>query len=290
LCSEAATAEQLSICDAVIAGGEQLTRNVLRALPRLRAIARAGVGCDRVDVTAATELGIPVTITPTANYDAVAEHTLALLFAVAKSIVAFDRSVRTNWRRWLTMPVRGTTLGLLGLGRIGRAVAVRGKSLGMTVIAEEPDPDLQFTSRHGIELVDRQTLLANSDYLSVHCPLTTETERMIDRTWFRQMKPGSVFINTARGRLVVEADLIEALQSGHLRAAGLDVLEQEPPDPGNPLLKMDNVVLTPHNSGEDALSSLNMGLEAARCVVQLYRGQWPEGCVVNDTLRPGWKW
>jgi D-3-phosphoglycerate dehydrogenase len=113
---------------------------------------------------------------------------------------------------------------------------------------------------------------------------------MIDRTWFQKMKPGSVFLNTARGRLVVEADLIEALRQGPLRAAGLDVFEHEPPAADNPLLSMDNVVLSPHQGGEDTLSSLQMGLEAARCIVQLYQGHWPEGCALNDTLRAGWKW
>ena len=105
---------------------------------------------------------------------------------------------------------------------------------------------------------------------------------MIDQSWFEKMKSGSVFLNTARGRLVVEADLIEALRNGHLRAAGLDVLQQEPPGADNPLLQMDNVVLSPHNGGEDTLSSLNMGLEAAQCLIQLHRGDWPEGRVVND--------
>ena len=290
LSSEQATIEQLGICDAVIAGGECFTKNVIEALPRLRVIARSGVGYDRVDVTTATERGIPVTITPTANFDAVAEHTLGLLFAVAKSVVAFDRSARTDWSRWLTMPVRGTTLGLLGLGRIGCAVATRAKALGMTVIAVEPYPDQQFVAEHGIKLVDRDTLLANSDYLSVHCPLTEETQGMIDQSWFDRMKPGCVFLNTARGQLVVEADLIKALQSGRLRAAGLDVLEQEPPDPDNPILRMDNVVLSPHNGGEDTLSSLNMGLEAAECILKLYRGEWPEDCVINKELQDGWKW
>lgn len=290
LSSEAETIEQLSVCDAVIAGGEHFSENVLQALPKLRVIARAGVGYDRVDVAAATAQGIPVTITPAANYEAVAEHTLALLFAVAKRIVPFDRSVRTEWKRRLTMPIRGTTLGLLGLGRIGRAVAVRARALEMTVIAAEPFPDRQFTDRHEIRLVDRDTLLAESDYVSVHCPLSPQTEGMIDRTWFDRMKPGSVFLNTARGRLVVEVDLIDALHSGQIAAAGLDVFEQEPPQPDNPLLSMDNVVLTPHNGGEDTLSSLNMGLEAARCIVGLYRGEWPEGCVINNELRDGWKW
>lgn len=289
-CGDAATIKQLGICDAIIAGGEYLSQQVLTALPRLRVIARAGVGYDRVDVEAATERQIPVTITPTANYEAVAEHTLALMFAIAKRVVPFDRSARTNWQRQLTLPIRGTTLGLFGLGRIGQAVAVRAKALNMTVIATEPFPDRPFIEQHGIQLVDLDTLLGTADYLSVHCPLTEQTQAMIDHTWFERMKPGCVFLNTARGKLVVEADLIQALNDGSLKAAGLDVFEQEPLSEDSALREMENVVLSPHNGGEDTLSSLNMGLEAAGCIAKLHRGEWPAGCVVNDSLRDGWKW
>ena len=291
LCSEEETIEPLSRCDAVIAGGEWFSRAILAKLPRLRVIARSGVGYDRVDVSAATERNVVVSITPNGNYEAVAEQTLALLLAVAKSVVSFDRNLRDNrWQRELTRPVRGSTLGIVGLGRIGRAVAERTLAMGMRVIASELNPDERFMKRHDVELVDFETLLSRSDYVSLHCPLSDQTAGMFHREVFARMKPGSVFLNTARGKLVVESDLVEALRSGHLRAAGLDVFEQEPPVADNPLFRLDNVVLSPHIGGEDTLSSEQMGIEAADCIIKLRTGEWPEGAVLNNELRDGWTW
>ena len=291
LVSEAATIEQLSICDAIIAGGEHFTENVFANLPKLRVVARSGVGYDRVDVPAATKHGVPITITPNGNYEAVAEAAFTLMFSVAKSVVQFDDSMRDGkWDRKLTRPLRGTTLGIVGLGRIGRAVATRGKALGMRVIAAEMYPNQAFVDEHQIELVDLDRLLAESDYVSVHCPLNDETRGMFNEQVFRKMKPGCIFVNTARGGLVVEKDLVAALESGHLTGAGLDVFEQEPPSTDNPLLKLNNVVLAPHVGGEDTLASEMMGVEAADCIIKLYQGTWPEGAVVNDELRDGWKW
>jgi phosphoglycerate dehydrogenase-like enzyme len=160
----------------------------------------------------------------------------------------------------------------------------------MTVIATETFPDLAFARQHGIELADFETLLARSDYLSLHCPHNAQTDRMFNRNVFAKMKRGSVLINTARGRLVVEADLLAALQEGHLAGAGLDVFEKEPATADNPLFALKNVVLSPHLAGADKLSQENMAIEAAECIVKLSRGQWPTGAVVNDELRARWKW
>ncbi len=289
--TEEETIRVLSGASAVIAGGEYVTPKVFAALPELRVVARSGVGYDRVDIPAATRHGVVVTITPTANHAAVAEHTLALLFGVARSVALNDRILRTGqWSRRVLQPVRGKTIGLVGLGRIGRSTALRCAALGMKVIAHELFPDPQFVRTHGIELVDFPTLLRRSDIVSLHCPLTEETQGLMNAAAFAQMKRGSTFINTARGGLVVEADLIAALQSGHLGGAGLDVFEKEPPDPKNPLFTMDNVVVSPHLGGGDTQSVADMGAEAAQCVVLLYRGQWPNGAVVNSSLKEGWRW
>ncbi len=290
LCSEEETIRQLSVCDAVLAGGEHFTKQVVSALPRLRVIARAGVGYDRIDFAAVTACGILVTITPTANYEAVAEQALALLLAVAKSVVANDRRVRDGWERRMTRPLRGCALGLFGLGRIGRAVALRAKAFDMRILACETQPDRQFVEEQGIQLVDFDTLLGESDYLSIHCPLNSQTEGLFDSKVFARMKPSAVLINTARGKLVEEADLIAALRSGQVMAAGLDVMEQEPTASDNPLLELDNVVLSPHIGGEDTLSSERMGIEAATCIIKLRQGEWPHGTVVNDELQEGWTW
>ncbi len=290
LASEQDMIAELRNSVAVIAGGEPYSRNLLSALPELRIIARAGVGFDLVDIQAATELGIAVTVTPTANHEAVAEHALALLFAVAKSIVSGDKAVRTGgWRTDPPMPVRAQTLGIFGLGRIGRSVALRALALRMKVIATEKYPDREFVHKHGIELVDLEILLLRSDFVSLHCPLTDETRGIMNRKTIAHMKPGSVLINTARGGLVVEEDLLASLESGHLRAAALDVFQQEPPDLKNPLFQLGSTVFTPHTAGIDRFSVEDMGIEAAQSIIQLSRGEWPDGAVINDELKLDWK-
>jgi D-3-phosphoglycerate dehydrogenase/(S)-sulfolactate dehydrogenase len=291
LCSAAETIRVLRAASAVVAGGEYFTREILAGLPELRVIARAGVGYDRVDVPAATERKVVLAITPTANHEGVAEQAFALIFAIAKSLVVNDARTRAGqWSLGATEPIRSKTLGLLGLGRIGRSTAIRGRAMGMTIIATETYPDLAFAREHGVELVDFDTLLARSDYLSLHCPHNAQTDRLFNRDVIAKMKRGSVLINTSRGRLVVEADLIAALQKGHLGGAGLDVFEKEPAGADNPLFALKNVVVSPHLGGADRLSQDNMAIEAAQCIVTLYRGDWPTGAVVNDKLRAGWKW
>ena len=288
---EEAGIQALMGADAVIAGAEPLTATMFDSLPQLRVIARNGVGYDRVDVPAATAKNIVVTITPTANHAAVAEHALALLLAVSKNIVVSDRATRAGkWPRDLIEPIRGKTIGILGLGRIGRSMAIRSAALGMTVIAHDAYPDEAFATGHDIELVDLPTLLRRCDVLSIHCPINDDTRGMVNREVFEAMKSTAIVINTARGAIINEADLIAALRSGEIKAAGLDVYEQEPPAADNPLFQLDNVVLAPHSAGADALAMQDMAIEAATCVAQLYRGQWPSEAVVNKELRAGWQW
>ncbi len=274
---------------AAIAGGEVFTANVLAALPDLKVIARVGVGFDRIDIPAATERGIVVTITPTANHQAVAEQTIALILSVAKSVVVNDAIVRTGrWKQTPAKSVRGSTLGIFGLGRIGKSTAVCGRGIGMTVIATELLPDEEFVREHNIELVDFDSLLARSDYISIHCPLNDDTRGMFNKGVFDRMKSGSAVINTSRGGVIDESDLIDALRMGTIGAAGLDVFEQEPPLPDNPLFELDNVILSPHFAGTDELSITDMTIEAAECVTKLFRGEWPEGAVVNEMLKARW--
>ncbi len=291
LSSEAEAVDELSVADAVLAGGEHITANVLEKLPNLRVIARTGVGYDRVDIAASTAHGVVVTITPTANHAAVAEHALALLFAISKNVVVTDRLTRAGkWPRDLIEPIRGKTIGIFGLGRIGRSMAVRSAALGMQVIAHDPIPDIAFAHEHDVELVDFDTLVQRSDVLSIHCPIMDSTRHIINRQVFSRMKPTAILINTARGPIVNEADLVTALTGGEIKGAGLDVFEQEPPAKDNPLFDLDNVVMTPHTAGADALASRDMAIEAADCVVKLYRGQWPEGAVVNAQIKESWHW
>ncbi|MDA1016727.1 MAG: phosphoglycerate dehydrogenase, partial [Planctomycetota bacterium] len=260
---------------AILAGGEIMTPRVIESLPELRVIARSGVGYDRIDIPAATRHKVAVTITPTANHEAVAEQTLMLMLAVSRNVVHHDRLIRSGtWDAPVSAPLRGRTLGLVGLGRIGRSVVPRAQAFRMKVLAFDPLADPQFAAEHNVELVDFDTLLATSDIVSVHAPMMESTRGLFNRDAFRKMKAGSVLINTSRGGLVVEADLVEALRSGPLSAAGLDVFEIEPIRPDNPLLKLDNVVLTPHKATEETLAQMDMGIEAAQSIVDLHQGRW----------------
>ncbi len=290
-CSVEETIDELSVCDALIAGGEFISKQVLQSLPKLRVIARFGVGYDRIDVTAVTNHNVVLTITPTANHEAVAEHALMLLLAAAKRLTFNDRSARAGeWPMVPSYPVRGSTVGILGLGRIGRSFAVRVRALGVKLIATEKYPDDAFVGENEVQLVDFDTLLSRSDYLSIHCPINDETRGIFDKAAFTKMKRNSVLVNTARGGLVVETELIAALQSGHLRAAGLDCYEQEPPSSDNPLFKMDQVVCTPHSAGGDLKSQEDMGIESADCIIKLQAGQWPAVAVVNSEVQAEWIW
>ena len=283
----------LPACDAIIAGGETISAAVIAASPKLRAIARTGVGYDAVDLEAAKAGKVVVTITPGANQDAVAEQAFALLLALTKDLLAHDRAIRAGaWTRSpLPRAIRGRTLGIVGLGRIGRAVATRALAFGMPVLAYEPVGDHSaFCSKRGIEQVEFGDLLARSDVVSLHLPLVEETRKLFDASVFGRMKPGSILINTSRGGLVSEPDLVAALRSGHLAGAGLDVFDREPPPADHDLWSLPNVVLTPHMAGVDEVAMADMAEMAARCLVELHRGEWPTECVVNPEVATGWAW
>jgi len=281
----------LGSAQAVLAGSEPYTPRVIESLPGLRAIARAGVGYDAVNLAACDAADIPVCVTPGVNHHSVAEHAIALLMGVARGFPLLDQKVRVNnWARRPYPRVQGTTLGLIGLGRIGQATATRGVGLGMRVIAEEPHPDRAFCEKWNIELVDRETLLRRSDFVSLHCPMTPENRHLINRQSLGWMKRGAVLINTARGLLVNETDLCEALRSGHLGGAGLDVFEVEPLPLSSPLLQLDNVLVSGHVAGLDNESAHDTSQMCAEILTGLHRGEWPAHCVVNLRGRSGWSW
>lgn len=276
---------------AVVAGSEAYTATLLAEMPELRVIARVGVGYDAIDVAAASAHGVAVTIAPNTNQGSVAEHTFALLLGFTRHLPArHDGVAHGHWPRMMGLPLRGRTLGLAGMGRIGKAVAVRAQAFDMRVLAYDPLPDAAFAAAHEITLVPFDRLLAESDFLSLHLPLTPETRHLINRTTLARMKPDAVLINTSRGGLVREADLVEALQRKQIAGAALDVFEQEPPPPDHPLLKLDNVVLTPHAAGVDILSLGDMARSAAEAVASLSRGQWPAEKVVNPEVRSTFRW
>jgi D-3-phosphoglycerate dehydrogenase len=281
----------LKNAEAVIAGSEPYTPRVIQSLPKLRAIVRAGVGFDAVNLEACNVAGIPVCTTPGVNHHSVAEHTIAMLMGLARGFPLLDRKVREG--RWDRKPynrVAGATIGIVGLGRIGQAVATRAVGLGMKVVAYEPYPNPEFVKQWNIELAELDPLLARSDFVSLHLPSMKETYKLFNKNKFQKMKPGAVLINTARGSLIDEADLYDALKSGQLGGAGLDVFEVEPLPVSSPLLTLDNVMVSGHVAGLDDQSLHDTNTMCAQLVVKLSRNEWPDGCVQNLKGCTGWTW
>lgn len=283
--------EHLRGIDAMLAGIERLTAQVLSS-SSLKVIARFGVGYDAIDIPAATQLGIAVAITPGTNQISVAEHMLALLLGVMRGFPERDQTVRDGtWRRVVLPRLAGKTLGLLGLGRIGKEVVPRAQAFGVKVIASESYPDLEFVRKNDVELMDFEQLLERSDILSLHLPCTHLTTKIINAEALAKMRPGSILINTARGGLVDEEALSDALESGHIWGAGLDAFNVEPLSISSRLLQLPHVLVAPHMGGLDSDSVRAMGKLAAELIVKLHRGEAvPSDCLVNLTLQQAWNW
>jgi D-3-phosphoglycerate dehydrogenase len=282
---------QLPGCVASLAGSEPYTRRVIEraAAAGLKVIARAGVGYDGVDVAAATAHGIPVCIAPGTNQDAVAEHTFMLILALARNLIAQHTLIKQGqWPRRANLPIRGRTLGVVGCGRIGKAVILRGLAFGMKVVAHDPYADRDFLEKHGVPLLPFEEVLRQGDYVTLHMPMMPGTRQIINAQTLTLMKPTAFLINTARGGVVNEADLSDALQNKRIAGAGLDVFEEEPPT-GSPLLTLDNVVLTAHTAGVDQQSRDDMARVAAQAIVRVLSGDWPDGWVVNPEVKEKWK-
>lgn len=282
--------QQLNGVCACLAGSEPYTPRVFKAHPQLKVVARVGVGYDAVDLDAATAAGAAVTITPNTNHGAVAEECFTLMLCLAKELVAQHTAVKNGgWPRKALLPLRGRTIGIAGMGRIGKAVATRALAFEMKVIAHDPYPDKAFGEKHGIPFLPFEDLLRQSDFLSLHLPATPQTKHLINQQTLALMKPTAFLINTARGTLVKEADLYEALKAKKIAGAGLDVYEEEPPGK-IPLCELDNVVLTPHAAGTDLQSRDDMALSAATAIVSLSRGEWPAEKVVNPAVKERFRW
>ena len=259
--------ERIKACEAVIniRAYSHFTRQVLTSCPNLRLISIWGTGMDNVDLESARELGITVTNTPGANALSVAEHTIAILLALARQIPHLDREVRSgNWSRVEMVQLSGKILGLFGLGAIGRHVARMARGLGMDVIAWTLHPSPERGEESNVRFISKEALLKNANVVSLHLRLNDETKGFLKKKDFDLMKPNAFFVNTARAGLVEPGALEDALRSKKIAGAALDVYEQEPLPPGYPLTTMPNVVLTPHNSGmtpEATINGLMMAVE-----------------------------
>ncbi len=242
--------QHLEDADALIVrSAVKVNADVLRKAPRLRVIGRAGVGVDNVDLPAATQAGVTVMNTPGGNAVAVAEQTIAFMLSLARHIPQAAASTKAGkWekKKFMGSELRGKTLGVIGLGAIGREVLLRAKAFGMRIVGHDPYVSQQAANDLGVELVDLDQLYAEADYLTVHVALTPETTKMINATSIAKMKTGVKILNCARGELLDSDALVEALQSGKVSGAALDVFDTEPLPPDHPLLKQDNLIATPH--------------------------------------------
>lgn len=270
-------ADRLAGYDAVILGLDPCDESVFVRVPTLKTVARYGVGVDNVDLPAAARHGIVVTNTPATNNIAVAELAIGLLFALARHIPAMTTAARAGaWSRVTGWELAGSTLGVIGYGAVGREVAKRGTGLGMRVLAYDP---VYAGDWGAAQPVDLPTLIAQSKVISLHCPLTPDTANLIDAARIAHMQPGTVIVNTARGGLIDEAALYDALVAGHLGGAALDVFATEPPT-ASPLLTLDTVIATPHAGASTIEAVARAGLLAARNCLTVLRGE-PCACIVT---------
>lgn len=280
--------------DAILGGSRFFSRRVMESLPKCRVIATYSVGFDAIDIDAATDNNIIVVNNPAVYWCAeeVSNHALALLLICAKKMtIQNDLTKQGHWadarRTLLPMSsIRGQTVGLVGCGNIGRMTARKGQCFGLRILGYDPYVEKSLAGESGITLMTSlPELLNQSDFVSVHTPLNEETRHMIGEAEFKQMKPSAYFINTARGPVVDELALIEALQEKRIAGAGLDVFEMEPIAPDNPLLKMDNVVVVPHSASYSDAAIAEQPVNPAQEVARVLSGKWPNN-PVNATVKP----
>lgn len=263
-------------CDGYIAGLDDINRAVIAAADRLKVIARYGVGVDNVDLLAARERGIVVTNTPGANAVSVAELTVGLILSLARSIPAAVQAARSGgWPRISGISLEGKTVGLLGFGAVGREVARRLAGFECKLLTFDPACDLAAAEALGVQLIPQPELIRESDFLSLHLTLGPETRGLVDGEFLSQMKPGAYLINTARGELIDESALFDAVRIGHLRGAALDAFAEQPPKPDNPLLALPQVIATPHMGAHTDAATNAMGRVALQDCLAVLRGAEP---------------
>lgn len=287
--------DDLKKADGFILRIGKIDRKAIEACPDLKVITRPGVGVDNVDVEAATEYGIPVVICPASNSRAVAEHALALMFGIAKNMVESDQETRKGnfaiRNKYAAVELGSKTVTILGFGNIGRELANMCAGIGMEVMVYDP-----FVAQKDVEAMgylysdDISRAVAAGDFVSLHMPSLPETRGMINMDIFQAMKSGAMFINCARGDIVNEADLVDALKNGEIAGAGLDVLAEEPMRAGHPLMQLANVIITPHMAAQTQETTGNMVLMAVEGTLAVLDGQkWPKVCNPQVYDHPRWK-
>ncbi|MFB9949674.1 C-terminal binding protein [Rhizobium puerariae] len=281
LLTEDALIAEAKDADALMVLREPITARVLSELRNLKVIGRFGVGLDTIDVEAATRAGVQVTYVPDSNIDEVSTHALALILSLARKLKAYDGAVRKG--RWLsledgagiTRPSR-QILGLVGFGQIGRLTAGKAKAFGYEIIAYDPYMQPERISAAGARPVSLDELLAQADFVSLHIPAAPETHNILSADAFGKMKKGAFVINVSRGGLVDEAALAEAIRNGHIAGAGIDTFEKEPPGPDNPLLALDQVIVSPHAAHYSAQSYAEVRSKVFADVAAVLKGEKPK--------------
>jgi D-3-phosphoglycerate dehydrogenase len=280
--------EALTQADAVLCGNDlQVNEDLFDLAPKVKVIAKLGAGLDTVDIDAASRHNAIVFHTPGANNQAVADHTFALILSLARRILYCDQSLRD--KRWEHTKIMGVeiwqkTMGIIGLGAIGRCVALRAKGFQMKVVAYDPYWPAEFADQEGIEQMPLDELLKVADVVTIHVPLTPENKGLINARAFKLMKPTALLINAARGAIVAESDLYQALRNGEIGGAGLDVFAQEPPTE-SALLELDNVVLSPHTAAftHEAMDNMSMGIVDQ--LIDYYQGKQPAHLVNPEAFK-----
>lgn len=274
--------------DAILCGDDLISRSVLKkSAPRLKILSKYGIGVDKIDVKAATEMGIPLSFCPGVNHTTVAEHTFTLLLAIVRNLLEITDSTRSGgWKRVTGHEIMGKTMGIVGLGRIGKEVATRAKAFGMPVIACDVYWDEAFAAQHGITRVaDAGEIFRQADVISLHTNLTPETRDMVRAETIATMKDGVILLNCSRGEVVKTDDLAAALASGKVGGYGADVLDEEPPRPDHPLLKAKNCIITTHIGSRTYESVQRQAMMAATNLLNMLKGEKPLA-QVNDAPIP----
>lgn len=272
----------------VVRSRTKVTREVIEAAPKLKIIARAGVGVDNVDVQAATERGIMVINAPESTSITVAEHAMGLMLSMARKISIADKSVKEGkWEksRFMGMELNNKTLGIVGMGRIGSQVVIRAKSFNMDIMVYDPYISEEAAAELGVTVVDLETVLKESDVITIHVPLTPETKHSISHKEFEMMKDTAFIINCARGGIIDEDALYDALSNDKIGGAALDVFENEPPE-GSPLLGLDNIVVTPHIGASTAEAQRDAALIVANEIITVFKGGSPKNVLNMPVLDP----
>lgn len=274
--------------DAIVTVYAEVTKKMIDAAKKCKVIVRTGIGVNNIDIDAATNKGIPVANVPDYCYDEVSDHTIALALALSRKVVIFNGKVKNKeWNHESAKPIlamRAQTFGLIGFGNISRLVAKKVKVFGFTVIAYDPYIKSEVAKEMGVKLVDIETLLKEADFISLFTPLTPETKHLINEKTLKLMKPTAFLINTARGPLVDEKALYKALKDKWITGAALDVMEQEPPAKDNPLLDLDNTIITPHVAFMSEKSVIALRKKAIQEAVRGALGEKPRNWVNQKAM------